>query len=153
MAATGASTGVGATIEAPGAPALAAQLQRWGSRLEDARPEFEEMIRVLRPQSAAVFDSSGRALGTSWAAHADGSTDRILVATGELRRSLASKDGMSIEQVSPTELRFGTAVPYGRFNQYGTSNMPARPFLGITPATRKRLAELMRSAEIAGGMP
>lgn len=145
MATTG-SSGPEVAISAPGAETLAARLERFAMSVEDARPAFEEMHTYLERGEAQTFDSQGGALGAHWPPAADpqSKTDpRLLVATGALRASLASQTGESERVATSTEMRFGTRVPYGRFHEYGTSRMPARPFLGVPDAMTRELVAIM----------
>lgn len=146
MAASKSLGQAGIEIEAPGADQLARRLQRWGTAIEDARPAFERMRSVLTGGEAQVFDSQGVALGKQWpqaAATGHKTDDRLLVATGALRASLAAQTSDSEWFTSPTEMRFGTTVPYAHFHETGTSRMPARPMVGMPPAIAREIVNIM----------
>ena len=68
---------------------------------------------------------------------------QILRDTGLLMNSVAGRAAFSIQNISPTRLEFGTGVFYGKFHQFGTVKMVARPFLGITDQTRERARRLI----------
>lgn len=55
----------------------------------------------------------------------------ILFRKGRLAYSLLQPGGENILRISPTKLFFGTSVPYAGFHQFGTKNLPIRPFLFI----------------------
>ncbi len=50
----------------------------------------------------------------------------ILIDTTTLKNSIE-------KEVTPEELIVGTNTPYGKYHQYGTSNIPQRAFLGFEP--------------------
>jgi phage gpG-like protein len=155
MATTGSKSlgQAGVVIEAPGAAQLARRLQRWGTAIEDARPAFEEILPMLNKGEAAVFDSSGAAIGERWpaAAQPERKTDsHLLVATGELRRSLAAMTSDSVRLVTPTELRFSTRVPYAHLHERGVpGRLPARPFMGIPDAVSRDVVNAMHRLSVA----
>ena len=147
MAASKSLGQAGVVIEAPGAAQLARRLQRWGTAIEDARPAFEQMRTYLNRGEAQVFDSQGSALGHSWpkAAEPERKTDpRLLVATGALRASLAAQTSESTFLATPTELRFGTRVPYAHFHETGIpGRLPARPMIGMPSQIARELVNIM----------
>jgi phage gpG-like protein len=69
---------------------------------------------------------------------------KILVDTGRLKQSVvvlaASAD--AVRTHDQLTLVWGTRVPYARQHQQGdpSRNLPARPFLGVSPAAYRRLA-------------
>ena len=143
----------GVVIDAPGAAEFSRRLQRWGTRIEDARAEFELVIReVLRPGEAQTFDTEGAALGQAWkqAAEPERKRDaRLLRMSGALYRSLASQTSDSVQEATATELHFSTRVPYAHFHQYGIpGRLPARPFVGISQASRKRIVDVMHRLSV-----
>jgi phage virion morphogenesis protein len=62
-------------------------------------------------------------------------SDKILRDTGMLMNSLT---GGSIDEVTTRGLRFGTNLFYGKFHQFGTRKMVARPFLGLNAKLLER---------------
>ena len=71
---------------------------------------------------------------------------KILQDTGELRRSIAYEAG-------DYYVRIGSNLKYARTHQFGREHIPARPFLGITPAERLHISNMLRSylQRILGG--
>ena len=67
--------------------------------------------------------------GTPWARLAPKTLQRkggdILIDTGQLHQSIAY-------DVAGDTLFVGTSKAYGAYHQFGTSKMPARPFLGLS---------------------
>lgn len=59
-----------------------------------------------------------------------------LVASGKLFNSLVRKfegetdDGVAI--LTSKKMSYGTKLPYAKYHMFGTKNMPARPFMGIS---------------------
>ena len=66
----------------------------------------------------------------------------ILVDKGDLRRSLIDPAGPNhVGEVFERGLSFGTADPKAPYHQRGTSRMPARPPVGLTPERVTDIAE------------
>jgi len=119
---------------------LAHKLHSLATRIGDPQPALERMRQTLAHGEAEVWSSQGAAIGQHWPPPADPARkidSRLLVATGALRNSLTSP---ATGQVTEMTLSFGTDVPYGRFHQFGTSRMPARPFMGMPPDAQRQLA-------------
>jgi hypothetical protein len=122
-------------------PEVAAALQEIVARLSEPRAWLEVLRGELVIQERQVWESQGRVLGVGWPPPADPEekvNQQLLVATGALRDSLTSEDAGQIEGDS---LVFGTDVPYGRFHEYGTSRVPRREFLGISPELARTVVE------------
>jgi phage gpG-like protein len=133
------------------AAALAGRLNSLAGRLENPEPILRLAQALIARSEAEVWQSEGASLGEHWAraAEPERKTDsRLLVATGRLRESLAGRG--SPLQVRGTQLVVGTDVPYGAYHQYGTSRMPARPFLGVSPSLARDLLQLFQHA-VDGG--
>jgi HK97 gp10 family phage protein len=65
----------------------------------------------------------------------------VPVDKGDLKRS------GKVEVVSPTKVRIGYTEPHAKYQEYGTSEMPAQPFL--TPAMAQAPSILKSYASIA----
>ena len=105
-------------------------------------PRYFAVVQDLFNTSGSARGAMGRFTSGPWARwspkyavwrkqNAPGGS--ILTLSGRLRESLRwSGAGLGPEgyfEATPTSVEFGTTVPYARFHQYGTSKMPARPFL------------------------
>lgn len=101
------------------------------------------LAETVRKQTIRRFATKTAPDGSKWAPLKPSSVrgrrtpSDILVDTGRLRNSIASK-------VYGNTAEIGTNVFYGKFHQFGTRKMVARPFLGISPSDA---AELRRVAE------
>lgn len=138
-------------ISAPNADEISRRLRRYATQIEDARPAFTLMVRALRRSEQETFSSQGAALGSRWPAAADPARKvdpRLLVASGDLMNSLAGQTGESVAEIGPTRMKFGTGVPYGRFHEYGTGRMPARPFLGLSDNQARELLNIMHDYSV-----
>jgi phage gpG-like protein len=114
---------------------------------EDIRKTFKSSIKEN-------FDTEGAASGAKWAPLAAStirqrlaagfSAGPILNRTGRLRReSLRAVDDFSIsEQGSRITITFPT--PYAIFQNNGTKNIPARPFLRFSPAQTEKLRKAVK---------
>jgi phage gpG-like protein len=91
------------------------------------------IVRARNPQSGFQRTATVRRTKQS----------KILVDTGRLRNSVvaiaASADAVRTQD--QLTLIWGTRVPYARVHQQGdpSRNLPARPFLGVSPAAYRRL--------------
>lgn len=96
------------------------------------------IVRARRPQ--AGFQRTARVRRTA--------RSQILVDTGRLKASLVSMagrgDAIRITDARRLRLVWGTRVPYARDHQYGTSRIPARPFLPLSRAALTRLRQLLQ---------
>ena len=114
---------------------------------ENVRPKVEELLESqmdeLEKDHKRYFDKSESSAGNKWAKLAPATIarkghDTILIDTGQLVRSLTQRgSNYSIREffrgAEGTGLLFGTGVPYATFHMTGTSRMPARPEVGLTP--------------------
>lgn len=135
-------------IDVFGDKQLARDLLRLGDRIEDATPAFREMLTKLAGIEREQFASEGGRGSGGWAPlaastlatkRANGLDEHILVATGRLRASLTgvAPGGDARREVHPTEMVFGTNVPYARYHQLGTIRIPRRRFLELTELDRR----------------
>ena len=63
--------------------------------------------------------------------------------TGRLKASLTGGEG-GVWDVGPRSLRYSSRVPYFRYQQLGTSRMPARPPLVMLPETLDKLLDSVK---------
>ena len=88
-----------------------------------------------------LFKSEGRYLGVNWEPlnpeyHAykikKGYSEKILHRTTTLRRSFSYKVGPDYVEIGTNVKDDKTGEPYPKYLEYGTSKMPARPFMAPT---------------------
>lgn len=118
---------------------IAAQL-----RTQDFGEFFQGIIPDIERDHEAYFISDVGPDGAAWAplrpstiaakGHAD-----ILERTLAMMQSVTGQSHDSIREVSAHELIFGTRDPKAVLHQHGTSRVPARPFVGITPEAVDRI--------------
>ncbi len=113
----------------------------------DLRPAFRTVALYLNSQARRNFVNQSAPDGTPWArfkhkpsAKRGGASAKLLRDTGVLQASVTS--GV-VEDVTSFSLRWGTNVPYAKFHQFGTRHLPARPFIGITPAMVQRIEQIL----------
>jgi phage gpG-like protein len=106
-------------------------------RLE--RPHFQKLLTLIgltiEEQTVRHFQEQAGPEG-SWPPTKRGGA--ALVRTGTLRGSISSA-------VFPDEVHVGTNIFYGKYHQYGTTKVPARAFLGLTPADRDELQGIIEN--------
>lgn len=125
---------------------VAASIERMAAKTADPLPVLNESRTILAENEAAAFESSGGTIGEAWQALspttvAQKGNDRVLVMTGRLRDALSDPANVHVEATGAA--LNASSVPYAHFHITGTSKMPARPFMGISPATQRALSELM----------
>ena len=93
-------------------------LRRFGSTVEDWRGFWAQLGKALADESQRRWPLRKR--------------------SGKLRESLrwsgVRLGEAGIYESSPDALRFGTAVFYGRFHQFGARNVPRRPLIHVDEA-------------------
>ena len=106
------------------------------------RRRFAQLMRrigeLMVRQTRQRFDTETDPDGVRWARRRStfDSARPVLTLTGRLRRSIrfeATEDSVDI----------GTDVPYGRYHQDGTRDLPRRSFLGISPRDERQIRDLV----------
>ncbi|QRM23526.1 phage virion morphogenesis protein [Burkholderia pseudomallei] len=130
------------------ADALIAQLEEMVERSENLEPALEKIGSVLLTAARATFETGAAPSGVPWSplkfttlAHKrlNGWPDTILVATGELRDSIAYTTGTDWVAV-------GTDVPYGAEHMTGRDSptvMAARQFVGMPDGGEAMIVETL----------
>ncbi|MGE5509940.1 MAG: phage virion morphogenesis protein [Bacteroidota bacterium] len=104
------------------------------------------LAETVRKQTLRRFATKTAPSGAAWAPKKRPDGYGLLVRTGRMRNSIASRiSGMTAE--------IGTNVHYAKYHQFGTRKMVARPFMGINPADAielQRVAERFLAAGLGG---
>jgi len=144
------------SVEVEGATRAAAHLAEMGARAADPRPAKPALDAIFSVDSRERFDREGPV----WAALDQESIDqkaragldtRILRATGALYASLTAAAGAETRDYRES-FAFGTDIPYARFHQYGTVNMPVRRPVDLSVVARREMEEVI-STYVAKGLP
>lgn len=103
-------------------------LQRAVNVLNDQTPLWDIVINnVLRPRIREVFRSEGYG---RWAPRQDNLPHPLLRKSGTLFRSLVQRGARgNVDIRSEHSLEFGTDIAYADYHEFGTSRIPARPYL------------------------
>ena len=105
-----------------------AELRRVGSVINDPSPVWDSVIRkVLIPRIRETFLSEG---GGRWVPRQDDLPHPLLRKSGTLYSSLVrpgSRGNINVQ--TSHSLEYGTDIPYADFHEFGTSRIPARPYL------------------------
>jgi len=134
-------------IHEEGALKAAVDVAELAVRAEDTMPVWPELNGIFHADEERRFASSG----PGWAQLAQGTLENkarlgqssaILRATERLKRSLTTAAGIE-PSARPGEIRFGTDVPYARFHQFGTVNMPRREVVGISPVAARAMVQVL----------
>lgn len=94
------------------------RFRRIQATLEDLLPSLEVGMREFGAVEEEIFDSADRG---KWQPVSPGTAEykgssEVLVRTSRLKGSLTSPQVFSL---SPTQIRFGTSVPYAKFHERG----------------------------------
>jgi len=118
-------------------------LRELGERGQNLRPVLGDLGEYLLQSHATRFrrqvDPEGnpwRPLSLNYRATKPRNRDKILTLDGHLRRSLRY-------QVRGSELLFGTNLVYGAVHQFGHEDVPARPYLGVSPEDTSELVLIL----------
>lgn len=141
-------------VEIFGERQVSRELLRFGDRIEDARPAFRRIVEHLMDVEQRQFDTQGQYASGRWAPLKEetirakvnrGEDPRILRATEALMHSLTQRGAAGQKLIiTPTEMVFGTTVPYAKFHQTGTSRMPQRRPVEHTERDRRELVRILQ---------
>lgn len=136
------------------------QLAEWGKKPFAGKAALR--IRHLWTQRInKAFESTGGSIGERWeplspayalwkGRHYPGRP--LLVLKGRMKRSLTkdtSRD-MIFSRKGGRQLIIGTRISYAKFHQYGTSKMPARPFIKVDQGVVNKFAvEMAKDVAVA----
>ncbi len=108
--------------------------------------EFDELLTILGKlilaQTERHFEDEAGPTG-AWAPWRPSTASRrkggqILTETGQLRGSFSMKTGL-------LDVEVGTNVPYGKFHQWGTKKMVARPFVGLSETDKDEVEQAIET--------
>jgi len=146
-------------VEVVGDKAAAERIMLVGERALDVRPARPAIAPIFATEERRRFDMEGPGWEQLQQDTRDrkekmGLDSRILRATGALFHSLTNPDGGVEASMlsSPQELRFGTNVPYAGFHQTGTSRMPARPPIELSPAAAQEMTVAVQAYIVEGAV-
>lgn len=132
-----------ATTFVTNANEFVARLDRNADKIKDPKKFLNECRRLLAQQEFQVWATDGAALEETWKALVQPQRKfggRLMVDTGDLMHSMSNPSAGTIRG---TVLRIHPKPFYGRFHQFGTARMDARPFSGISDATARELRRLL----------
>jgi phage gpG-like protein len=135
-------------------------LLRFADNVEDARPAFSRIMRLLEEAAREQFATEGSAGGEPWAPLAE-STLRskppgkgILENSGRLLNSLVAGgvagSGDAVRFLGTQELRWGTNVEYAAFHQHGTSRMPRRRVVKLPELVKRQAVRELQKVAMRG---
>ena len=141
--------GLKITITATGIKETIAAIRKVRGGTTDYRPFFEEEVQpALRKEFRRAFTTRGfqrweaLAQATLIQKAKSGYPVRALVRTGRYRRATEKLEGMRVRR---TVLEIRSPIPYARFQEFGTRNIPARPiFEEVAQRIEKQLPQLYR---------
>lgn len=121
-----------------------------GHRAGNMAPALREVARLWMDLEQEVFDSEGASGGKPWAPTKRGD-GRTLVDTGRLMRSLTEQGAEDqILEVGDSWLVFGTGHEAAIHHQRGTTDLPARPPVQISPQGRRQTVKVIQRFVVTG---
>ena len=146
-------------LQIANAAEVSAAFQSLQDRLADLTPVFRDIGESMLNRTRERFNSQTAPDGTPWAALSKKykaskpvNKDKILTLHGRLRGTLTYRAG-------PSEVRIGTPLIYGATHQFGApkgsfgttrrggpipwGDIPARPFLGLSPSDEQELLDIL----------
>ena len=124
---------------------VTAKLGAGGAKLENPRSFLEQCRHLLTQQEADVWASDGSALEGAWKQIVQPERkvgSHLLVESGDLLHSMSDP---SAGRVRGNTLRIHPKPRYGFYHQFGSANMEARPFSGISESTAREIQRLMQA--------
>lgn len=119
-----------------------------------SQPFKEEIAPELAEQHAEGFAAATDSNGNPWAPLSPFTIrkkghDTILVDTKSMANSIVSEGHPEhVQTISARELAWGSRDEKLPRHMSGTSRMPARPAVGVTPKTADRIAEIVADATV-----
>jgi phage gpG-like protein len=119
----------------------------------DVIPVSEEIRAICRASAERRFETAGLGTWPPWSPNTTTHGASLLRASGELYRSLTAEQAdEQIDRRLPTELHFGSKVPYAFFHDRGTKWMPRRELVHLTPAEQVAIKRVVEPY-VAKGLP
>lgn len=142
---------IAVTIDLSGFLAGLSGLADAASRLPaaDWTPAFRDVGIYLNGRARDCFDGSHAPDGSAWlplkspSKRRGGSSAKPLRDTDVLMASMSSAGPGHVHQVAGPTLTWGSNLDRAEWHQWGTGRIPARPFLGITPAMEARIVQIL----------
>lgn len=113
-------------------------------RLRDVQPFLRDVERILQRSHARQFATKGREFGSAWAPRKDSLPHPLMDKTGRLKRSLSTRNADSVRTIRVDRIVYGTRVPYAKYHNRGTRNMPPRKVSGVSPRARAEIVAAAR---------
>lgn len=107
--------------------------------LRDLRPFLRDVERILQRSHARQFSSKGGEFGDPWPPRKDSLPHPLMDKSGRLKRSLTTKNADSVRNIRADRIVYGSKVPYSKFHNQGTKNMPRRQVSGVSPRARAQI--------------
>ncbi|MBT3194806.1 MAG: hypothetical protein HN341_19840 [Verrucomicrobia bacterium] len=147
-------TGVGVFFQVEGWEKMVRSVLEAKKRAGDMGPIWELVATDFAAEETQVFAHGGAWGGyTAWAPVQEkvakakarqGFQSAVLVGSGRLKNSLTQRGHPEFRyEPTPLTLKLGTRVPYASSHDEGTTHLPQRSLIRITPQAQSRWASLM----------
>ena len=126
-------------------------LKELESKLKNLKPVMSSIGEYMVRRTRQRFDSETSPDGVKWAPLAEATIaakrERRTNAppTAILKSTFTLRDTIAYVPTE-TSVKIGTPQEYGKFHQYGTRRIPARPFLGYNQQDLKEIEEIFVDA-------
>src|SRR3990167_4653226 len=140
-------------IQIKGAGELQYMLSGILQSLEDMRPAWREVSKVLTAMVKKNFATQGARSGQTWPPRKREVPWPMLRKSGRMFESLTRRThGEHIEMLTPDRFEWGTKVPYATYHQTGTGAFRQQRFANVTK-TPKIGRRVFETAGQFRGMP
>lgn len=122
-------------------PLLQDNIIQLTQKLGDLTPLMDEIGGILESSTQKRFNDKQAPSGVKWAdlmpsTQAKKGNNKILVQSGDLRDDIT-------HHANATSTTVGTPKIYGVYHQFGTNDMKARPFLGLSDEDKEDIYDLI----------
>ena len=122
-------------------------LAEFGQQLDtmNLEPALRDCLPVIHEGFETNFMEARGPSGAPWLPRKDSKPHPLLILTGALLEAARDTGGMGhIDRVGPRELETGVdggTIEYAPVHEYGSSNIPARPYMYASDKVQDQIAE------------
>lgn len=134
-------------VQTVGLKTLSMKIRQREDQMSDMSPFWESVGEYMVKRADKCFAQEQAPDGTKWKPLSASRLKqrkgkrrgrvRILTDTGKLRRSIRYR-------AFKKQVTVMSSLPYASVHQFGSGNVPARPFLGITEGDRAKVLDMMK---------
>lgn len=124
-------------IEVTGNRLAIDNLEEIGKKIGDLRPAFSDMSGAVTSELKSNFDARGALLGSAWQVRKRSYPWPILQKTGKMK-------GAWKDTITSFSLRIRNVASYAKYHNFGTTSLPVRKIVGISPKIIKIVVDTIK---------